>query len=344
MQREQTPTVMAVVITYNRKTLLLECIQALLGQRTQAGQGSTEPLKAALDILVVDNHSTDGTHEAVAPLLETYPQLHYVCLEENLGGAGGFHYGMKKAVEQGCDYVWIMDDDTIPGEKALYHLLEAAELLGKTAPVPEQPFGFLSSVVEWTDGSLCNMNRQQLKKGGAGRPPYEGVSLQRWQELAARGMIPVESATFVSLLFPTQVVVQEGLPLKEYFIWGDDKEYTLRLSAKHPCYMVEKSRVVHKMNTNAGSNITTDEVARISRYFYAYRNDLATAKKRGIKEVIVYFAAFLLNVVRVILFSHKEKGQRIRTMFAGMGAGIGFSPEVEYTSQKTQGKHIREVE
>ena len=84
-----------------------------------------------------------------------------------------------------------------------------------------------------------------------------------------------------------------GLPIKEYFIWGDDKEYTLRLSASYPCYHVKDSVVIHKMAINAGSNIVIDAIARVPRYFYAFRNDLCTAKRRGTKEIIIYFAAFL---------------------------------------------------
>lgn len=54
---------------------------------------------------------------------------------------------MRWAVESGYEYIWIMDDDTLPEPSALEKLLEADRVLGGPANC-----GFLSSVVLWTDG------------------------------------------------------------------------------------------------------------------------------------------------------------------------------------------------
>ena len=97
----------AVIVTYNRKELLLECVEAILGQE------ETVP-----SIIVVDNDSSDGTEQA----LEGYVAegtVTYFNTGSNLGGAGGFQYGIRKAVELGYDYLWIMDDDCIPSRTAL---------------------------------------------------------------------------------------------------------------------------------------------------------------------------------------------------------------------------------
>lgn len=67
------------------------------------------------------------------------------------------------------------------------------------------------------------------------------------------------------------------------------------------------------MKTNAGSNIVIDDIGRVPRYFYAFRNDLCTAKRRGAKEVCIYFAAFFLNMLRVLFKSRDGKKMRIAT-------------------------------
>ena len=82
--------VAAVVVTYNRKELLAQCIEALLGQQN-----------AVCDILIVDNASTDGTGAYLAALNE--PRVHSRSTGANLGGAGGFNFGMRWAVEAGYD-------------------------------------------------------------------------------------------------------------------------------------------------------------------------------------------------------------------------------------------------
>ena len=107
--------VTVIVVTYNRLPLLKQCLAAL---RAQTVQGFT--------VLLVDNASTDGT----ADYIKTLAMPGLVCRNpgENLGGAGGFAYGIRAAVELGCEAVWIMDDDTLPEPDALAALLAAGNL------------------------------------------------------------------------------------------------------------------------------------------------------------------------------------------------------------------------
>ena len=108
--------VTAIVVTYNRLPLLKQCLAAL---RAQTVQGFT--------VLLVDNASTDGT----ADYIKTLAMPGLVCRNpgKNLGGAGGFAYGIRAAAELGCEAVWIMDDDTLPEPDALAALLAAAVLV-----------------------------------------------------------------------------------------------------------------------------------------------------------------------------------------------------------------------
>ena len=311
--------IIAVVVTYNRIALLKECVHALLHQKNGTD--------TQLDILLVDNASDDGTKEWIEEQIAhtkshgTTP-IYALHLSENTGGAGGFYHGMKWAYEHGADAIWIMDDDTIPKEDALQKLWDGMACIRKQV-APKSEIGFVSSTVLWTDGSPCEMNRQH----------YVGEAFSISGKDAEEDVLtlqPVDSATFVSLLFSREAVEKMGLPIKEYFIWGDDKEYTLRLSASYLCYHVKNSVVIHKMASNAGSNIVIDAIARVPRYFYAFRNDLCTAKRRGTKEVIIYFAAFFLNILRVLLKSKDGKKLRLQTMWKGMRAGVKFVPEIEY--------------
>lgn len=291
--------VAAVVVTYNRKELLKECIEAL--------KAST----CSVDVIIVDNNSTDGTKEYISDLIGG--NVIYKRLKKNLGGAGGFSAGMKYAVKKGYEYVWIMDDDTIVKKDTLEVLLKAKDEMS-------DDFGFISSSVKWIDGSDCKMNRQTYKEQIS---DYE-------KSYVMKGIYPVKAATFVSLLFSSDAIKQIGLPLKEYFIWGDDKEYTLRMSNEFACYNVVDSQVVHKMNNNEGSNITKDDIGRIDRYYYAYRNDFATARSQGIKDLLIYMAGFMLNAVRIILFAPSNKSKRLGIMLKGLKDGIAFRPRVRY--------------
>ena len=297
---QPSPDIAAVVVTFNRKALLLQCLHCLLQQEG-----------AVCDILVVDNASADGTEEAVLPLLGD--RVHYMRLNQNLGGAGGFHMGMRKALEMGYRRLWLMDDDTQPRPDALQALLEA-EII---APAD---YGCLSSVALWTDGSPCRMNRQKLRKETAAD-----------SRTGKNGMARISQATFVSLFLRAETVRSVGLPIREFFIWGDDIEYTRRIAVrrKMPSYRVENSRVVHAMPANTGSSIAFDSPERFGRYAMAFRNENFTYRQEGLKGFIYYSAKCGLNIARVLLKAKDQRTRRIMIILRAYVGGLLFNPKIE---------------
>lgn len=280
--------ILAAVVTYNRKELLKECIESLFRQSYRS-----------FDILVVDNASNDGTDEELKPLIKTGNIL-YHNTGENLGGAGGFNIAMRIAVEREYDYIWVMDDDTIPTENALLEIIKGMRRTGKR-------WGYFSSIVLWTDGSKCRMNEQKFFWNGYCR-----------------------QATFVSMMIPTRVIRDIGLPIKDFFIWGDDVEYSRRISTKYPCYYLEKSVVIHKTANNEGSNIALDSIDRIGRYRYAYRNEVYIAKREGWIRALYQVSKIILHCFRVIRFGENRRMERIHMILSSSIEGLGFQPQVEY--------------
>ena len=295
--------IIAVVVTYNRLEMLKKNISALQQQR------------CGCDILIVDNASTDDTARWAQAYIKDKENIRYFNTGSNLGGAGGFNYGMRKAVEAGYDYVWIMDDDCIPNPDSLEKLMTADSILGGVSN-----YGFLSSKVLWTDGSECLMNRQKFRKQAVGNDYYE-----------EKGLKAVTQATFVSLLFPAVNIRKAGLPIKEFFIWGDDIEYTRRISVRMdmPSYLVENSTVVHHMAQYTGSNIATDVPERIGRYNYAFRNENYLYRKEGIKGFCYYVAKCGFNLLRIILKAKNNRMERCGVIIKCMFGGLFFNPPVE---------------
>ena len=101
--------VIAVIVTYNRKALLSDCIDALRSQTRQLDS-----------ILVVNNGSTDGTEE----WLRTQPDVEFIT-QANVGGAGGFNTAIQLGYKKGYTWIWCMDDDGQPKADALENLLAA---------------------------------------------------------------------------------------------------------------------------------------------------------------------------------------------------------------------------
>lgn len=299
MKRDDSVTndVVAVVVTYNRKALLTQCVVHLMRQKPPVP-----------DILIVDNASTDGTRQALAPLIGA-GSIRYVNTGANLGGAGGFQYGIRLAAKAGYKYIWIMDDDAMPMPDALEALLKAASSLGE--------FGYLSGRTLWTDGTLCRMNVQRDLKLH---------NIKRFDDPC----IPSGAATFVSLLIPSRVVRQVGLPIGEFFLWADDLEYTRRISRQFPCYVIPESVTVHNCETNNGGNISTDTPSRIERYRYAYRNEVYVYRREGFRGVMRLILRTPLHIMRVLFRSRDKKRMRIRVILGGTLKGLSFKPSVEY--------------
>ena len=296
MQEGKKHSVCAVVVTYNRLELLKQCVEALRGQ------------SAGCDILIVDNASTDGTAQWAAG----QRGCRYRNTGSNLGGAGGFNRGMRWAVEAGYEFVWVMDDDTLPEPQALEKLLEADRALGGN-------YGWLSSVALWTDGLICPMNLQRTS-------PYKDVNIGR----GANQVIPVQMASFVSLFLRKCKVQKYGLPIQDFFVWVDDWEYTRRISRKELCYLVSDSIVVHAMKNKSTVCIATEDGERLDRYNYFYRNDVYLYRREGMLGWLWVTSKDIWHSMQVLLRARSDKMKRLKTIWNGFWSGVTYWPLVEH--------------
>jgi GT2 family glycosyltransferase len=296
---KQPSTACAVVVTYNRLALLKECIAAL--------QTQSRPLD---HILVINNGSTDGTAEWLAE------QSGVQCLTQgNLGGAGGFHTGLKEAYALGFDWIWCMDDDTIPEAGALDGLLEASSL-----KILDKEPGFICSLVVDPDGQItCNPRTLALTG-----PNNQSQTLA----LLSHSCMAVRASTFVSVMFSKRTVETYGFPCPEYVIFGDDTEYTTRVTKGRFGICTGKSRVLHK-TSRKGWNIESEtDSQRITGYYYKYRNEFWTAKKhRGWSGLAKVFVLTLKDVF-VSALAPTYRAIRLKTILRGGASGLFTRPPV----------------
>ena len=228
---------------------------------------------------------------------------------ENLGGAGGFNYGIKKAYSLGYKYIWVMDDDCIVHENTLEEFIKADKEL-------KENYGFLSSKVLWKDGQLCKMNIQRKTLL---------ASVKDFEKNIER----ITMASFVSLFIKSSVVKELGLPIKEFFIWTDDWEYTRRISRKYNCYLVNKSIVTHKSKSNMGADIINDSEDRLDRYKYIYRNDVYLYRREGIKGWLYIILRDAYHIMRILVSKASEKKKRINVIIKATKEGKKFNPPIE---------------
>lgn len=287
--------IVAVVVTYNRKILLKECLIALLDQSYKIDQ-----------IILIDNNSTDNTYQyLVENNIMNNKEIIYKKLDENIGGAGGFYEGMKEAQKYSPDFIWIMDDDTIPTQTCLFELIEAQKKL--------KNFSFLASSIFGEGKEFMNVPQIDVSKSESGYPG--------WYEYLAEGIVKIREATFVSLLINNKAVKKCGLPIKDYFIWGDDTEYTLRLvNYFGNAYLVGKSVAIHKRKiSKVLSIIEEDNSNRIQFYYYMIRNNLINKKVYyGRMKSIMFFGKNVFLSIRVLFSRSKYKVKKIIVIYRAL--------------------------
>jgi len=192
---ETAPRVVAVVVTRDRPALLRQCLDAVLGQ-----------VRAPEAVIVVDNASQVATRE----LLEDYPAVDCMRLMRNLGGAGGFRAGIQRALDDGAEWLWLMDDDGRPcGPRCLAALLATsvahrAELVGPLVVDVDEP------------------QRLSFPVRIAGRTLFEVEALVR------HGPVPGFAHLFNGALIHAGLFRRIGLPDARFFIRGDEVEFLFR--------------------------------------------------------------------------------------------------------------------
>ena len=308
-------TVCAVVVTYNRKKLLIECLKALENQ--------TRPVNA---IYIIDNASTDGTPELLLEnkYLEELPAkelkenfektiqkdnttIHYLRMPKNMGGAGGFYEGVKRAYDKGYDWVWLMDDDSEPLESCLSSLMDYKDI--------ENVSGLCSKVFD-VNNSIITISRGYFNFNGI--PMQDSVSLKSYEK---NKCIEIDMCSFVGLLVPRNAIEAIGVPNKDFFIHADDLEYCIRLRTTGKILLITDSIIIHK-DEQSKNYLIKEKFNRKSirhpydalwlTYFY-HRNIFWIGIKYGQNKIRLYYEVLikLLAIIIGILVYDDHKIKRI---------------------------------
>ncbi|WFM70029.1 glycosyltransferase [Halomonas sp. CKK8] len=302
--------VIAVVLTYNRKELLRKCLDAIFTQT-----------RSCDDIIVINNGSTDGTQE----FLESghYAGIKIYTLDKNRGAAGGFNAGFRLAYDNGADQVWMMDDDVVPDPDALEKLLDADALLeGQGA----------------RRSYLISLAYSEIKGKWTNLPYLSGRHASSWPTYLEHGLVAVGYSTFVSILMPRETLEKHGLPIQAMFIWGEDAEFTLRVTQENPGYLVGSSLVQHLRPGTAINILAENNSARIGYYRNFVRNNIFLARKYKTRRRLLSVIAKNLSLISRLLLSGEIHKAHI--VMRGVLQGVVFSPEIQAIDDDYDYSHI----
>jgi GT2 family glycosyltransferase len=327
MSNFKKETIVAIVVTYNRKELLYQCLSALVNQTT--------PLDA---IYIIDNASTDGTSEYLVDngfipetldpvkniltkkrvqlrkFTDKTTEICYIRLSENLGGAGGFQEGVKRAYDAGFDWLWLMDDDAEPKRDCLEKLIKEIYERKMVAVCP-----LIVGISPTGEEIIQTYHHKLIRKSIFLKQEW----LNCTDHVLNDGVTRIDANAFVGPLIHRNVITDIGFPDKDYFIMGDDTEYTYRISNKYSLYLAPKAVIKHK-----DENVLT-EFGRIPlslywKQYYRIRNIIYFESNYNSK--LTAFLISLYIVIRqslgIILNKEEKMTFRFKVVFAGVIDGI----------------------
>ena len=264
-------SICAVVVTYNRKELLLNCLNAL--------QKQTYPLE---HIVVINNASQDGTVEYLRENgWQDNDQFTLITLPNNQGGAGGFYAGIEFAKQKNVDYIWLMDDDGYPSESCLEKLIPYCANNCYIGPMVLDP-----KVTNKLSFALRVPNTINVFDF------YTEIPKELKQSNVINGVV----LPFNGTLIANELVKKMGLLLKDYFIWGDEKEYTLRASKFEAKILTVIDAIFYHPSDSSASNPMFFNKLRFNnanselKLYCFCRNSIATFKRHnGLAHVLAFW-------------------------------------------------------
>lgn len=268
-----------VLVTYNRLEKLKVALHCF----------SLQVNKPAY-MIVVNNASTDGTSEFLKAWQkeEEHFEKIVLTLPTNSGGSGGFYEGLSSALLKSANWIWVSDDDAFPQENCL---LVAKEYIENTKNIDEY-------------AALCGSvyNHGQINITHRRRTFNKGIRYRT---------IPVEvdeysdnffcnTFSYVGAILNKDKLKIAGLPQKDYFIWFDDTEHSLRMSKVGKIVCLPQIKIVH--------DEAADSTSFSWKNYYGIRNRLDLMRRHFPKLLFLYQCFKYLRLGFGLFRQNREEG------------------------------------
>lgn len=261
-----------VICNFNKQDYVLGAIESV---KNTAGE--------LADIFVVDNASTD---DSAALIRQHYPNIKLEVLNENIGGAGGFAYGMRRASQLGYRYIALLDNDAVVLPNTLAGMMEVLEN---------------NSDIGVVGPAICKMdNPEVVQEVGANislkNATFELNFTSESYRSIVMELLDCDYVPACCLMTKTEVIEQVGVFDEEFFLYWDDIDWCVRVKAANWRVVAQpRLRALHK---GGGVNATNT----LPRYYY-WRNKLRFFGKHSDRYPLDLVKHYLqLSLARNITF------------------------------------------
>lgn len=257
-----------ILVNYNGIKFNDKCIESVLGSS----------VKGRIQIVVVDNHSTDGSREALNENWKDNSQVHLIDLEDNVGFARANNVGIRWAISRGINRYLLLNNDTEMEQDTIEQMLELQERRGGIV-TPKIVYGDDPTTIWCAGGRFTPIIKKPVQ-----------VGLNQKDCSAFDQEKKYDFANGCALLLDKETVDKIGLLDESFFLYYEDTEYSMRAVKKGIfTWYCPKALVYHKVNGSTKGN------ERYLSVYYITRNWLIYAKMHLGWRFLLFVCYFFLN-------------------------------------------------
>ncbi|MFA5422308.1 MAG: glycosyltransferase family 2 protein [Phycisphaerae bacterium] len=293
--KKNAPKVSAVLVNWNGPDVTAECMESL--------RKSDYP---NLEVVAVDNASTDGSADKLEKL---FPEMTVLRSKINRGWGGGTNVGLKYAMENGSDYIWLLNNDLVVEPDSLSKLVAAAEKTDEAVLVSPILYFYAT--------------RDKIQHCG---------SEFDWKNYVVRNISDLDEIASINekdfwtwctaVLMKREVVERTGYFDEKYFIYFDDLDYSARaLSAGCRHKLETSAKVYHRSHSADTGGVRSHP---LHYFYYQTRNEYWFWRERakGLKR-FVFFRMYLARLIRMLAYYQREGWDDIiEASLAGLYCGL----------------------
>jgi GT2 family glycosyltransferase len=237
------------ILNWNGREDTLRCLGALAAVR---GEFAT---------VVADNGSHDGSAEAIRA---AYPDVALIENGANLGFSGGNNAAVRSALEQGAQWVVLLNNDAEP-EPGMLEALQAAAARHPGAGVLAGKLLLEDGRVQWAGQRVALLTGYSGRPRGHGRPDGFAYSVEGRSDRAVGALMAVSRAA----------IERAGLLDEDLFAYVEDVDWSLRIrAAGMGCVFVPSARAIHRVSASTGGAAGSTHTV-----YYGTRNTIVVCER-----------------------------------------------------------------
>ena len=305
MKQVTDKDVAIIILNWNAYDDTFECLKSL--------EHLTYPY---FHVFLVDNDSQDDSFKK---LQRDYKEskfnldITFIQTGANLGFAGGNNVAIKEAYNQGYQYFWLLNNDTVVDPNALTPLVDSIKK-DPTIGIAGSKIYYYGTNKIWFAGGIVNKLTGNTKHIG-----MKDIDSEKYSSV-----LDVDYVTGCSLFFRKEILDTVGYMVEDYFLYYEETDWNLRASQMGwKIKYIPTSVVYHKVSSSSGGESNISPAVN----YYLIRNAIAMIKRTQPSYYITIAVIYSLwnvfkNILKIFLYRQDNKLVRIKLGFTAVFDGV----------------------